>query len=69
MALDPAPPRGRYDRQLSPGERGARQRERLVLAHIRCLDPGDDADAYARDVIGQIQHGLTPDELGVNLDD
>ena len=43
--------------------------ERLVLAHIRKLDPGDDADTYAREVIDQIQHGLTPDELGVNLDD
>jgi hypothetical protein len=43
--------------------------ERLVLSHIRGLDPGDNAEAYARDVIDSILQGLTPDELGVNLDD
>jgi hypothetical protein len=43
--------------------------ERLVLAHIRGLDPGAEAEAYARDVIDSILQGLTPDELGVNLDD
>ena len=43
--------------------------ERLVLAHIRGLHPGDDADSYAREVIDSIVQGLTPDELGVNLDD
>lgn len=43
--------------------------ERLVLAHIRGLYPDQDADAYARDVRDSILKGLTPDELGVNLDD
>lgn len=43
--------------------------ERLVLAHIRGLHPDQDADAYARDVRDSILRGLTPDELGVNLDD
>ena len=43
--------------------------ERLVLSHIRRLEPGSDAEAYARDVIDSILKGLTPDELGVNLDD
>jgi hypothetical protein len=43
--------------------------ERLVLSHIRCLDPGGNAETYARDVIDSILQGLTPDELGVNLDD
>jgi hypothetical protein len=43
--------------------------ERLVLSHIRSLDPGNDAEAYAREVIDAILKGLTPDELGVTLDD
>lgn len=43
--------------------------ERLVLSHIRGLDPGDNAEAYARDVIDSILQGLTPEELGVTLDD
>lgn len=43
--------------------------ERLVLSHIRDLNPGSDAESYARDVIDSILQGLTPDELGVNLDD
>jgi hypothetical protein len=43
--------------------------ERLVLSHIRRLDPGDNAESYARDVIDSILQGLTPDELGVTLDD
>jgi hypothetical protein len=43
--------------------------ERLVLSHIRDLNPGHNAEAYARDVIDSILQGLTPDELGVNLDD
>lgn len=43
--------------------------ERLVLSHIRDLNPGHDAEAYARDVRDSILQGLTPDELGVILDD
>lgn len=43
--------------------------ERLVLSHIRGLEPGTDAEAYAREVIDSILKGLTPDELGVTLDD
>lgn len=43
--------------------------ERLVLSHIRGLYPGTAADSYAREVLDSIQNGLTPDELGVNLDD
>lgn len=43
--------------------------ERLVLSHIRGLYPGSDAETYAREVLGSIRQGLTPDELGVNLDD
>jgi hypothetical protein len=31
--------------------------------------PGDNAESYARDVIDSILQGLTPDELGVTLDD
>lgn len=43
--------------------------ERLVLSHIRGLYPGSSAERYAREVLDSIQNGLTPDELGVNLDD
>ncbi|CAN5714355.1 hypothetical protein BH23GEM9_BH23GEM9_33700 [soil metagenome] len=43
--------------------------EHLVLSHIRDLHPGSNAEAYAREVIDSILQGLTPDELGVNLDD
>jgi hypothetical protein len=43
--------------------------ERLVLSHIRDLNPGEHAEAYAREVIDSILQGLTPDELGVSLDD
>jgi hypothetical protein len=43
--------------------------ERLVLSHIRGLHPGTNAEAYAREVIDSILQGLTPDELGVTLDD
>lgn len=42
--------------------------ERLVLSHIRGLEPGEDPQAYAREVLDSILQGLTPDELGVNLD-
>lgn len=43
--------------------------ERLVLSHIRGLDPGGNAEAYAREVMDSLLQGLTPDELGVTLDD
>jgi hypothetical protein len=43
--------------------------ERLVLSHIRCLEPGSGAEAYARDVMDSLLQGLTPAELGVTLDD
>lgn len=43
--------------------------ERLVLTHIRGLDASQDAEAYAREVIDSILRGLSPDELGVELDD
>lgn len=43
--------------------------ERLVLSHIRGLHPDQDAEAYAREVLDSILKGLTPDELGVTLDD
>jgi hypothetical protein len=42
--------------------------ERLVLSHIRGLNPGHNAEAYAREVMDSILQGFTPDELGVNLD-
>jgi hypothetical protein len=43
--------------------------ERLVLSHIRGLYPDQDADTFARDVLDSILKGLTPDELGVTIDD
>jgi hypothetical protein len=43
--------------------------ERLVLTHIRGLDPAQHAEAYAREVIDSILHGQSPDELGVIVDD
>lgn len=43
--------------------------ERLVLSHIRGLEPGRNPESYAREVIDSILKGLTPDELGVNIDD
>jgi hypothetical protein len=43
--------------------------ERLVLAHIRSIEAGKDADAYAREVIAAILDGQTPGELGVFVDD
>lgn len=43
--------------------------ERLVLTHIRALDPAQHAEAYAKDVIESILHGHSPDELGVIVDD
>jgi hypothetical protein len=43
--------------------------ERLVLSHIRGLEPGGNAESYAREVMDSLLQGLTPDELGVTLDD
>ena len=43
--------------------------ERLVLSHIRGLDPAQQAEAYAREVIDSILHGHSPDELGVIVDE
>ncbi len=43
--------------------------ERLVLAHIRGLDETQSAEAYAREVIGSLLDGLSPDELGETIDD
>jgi len=43
--------------------------ERLVLSHIRSLDDEMDAEAYAREVMDSLLKGLTPDELGVAIDD
>jgi hypothetical protein len=43
--------------------------ERLVLAHIRGLDQKQKAEAYARDVIGSLLDGLSPDELGETIED
>ncbi|MEX0906722.1 MAG: hypothetical protein WD054_00220 [Gemmatimonadota bacterium] len=43
--------------------------ERLVLSHIRGLYPDQAAEKYAAEVLESILNGLTPDELGVNLDE
>lgn len=43
--------------------------ERLVLAHIRGSNPKQVAEKYARDVIGAILQGQTPDELGEPIED
>jgi hypothetical protein len=43
--------------------------ERLVLAHIRGLDAGQKPEAYAREVIGSLLDGLSPDELGETIED
>ena len=43
--------------------------ERLVLTHIRGLDPSQNAEAYAREVIDSILMGQAPAELGLALDD
>jgi hypothetical protein len=42
--------------------------EKLVLAHIRGLEPGQEAETYAREVITAIMQGLTPGELGEHVD-
>lgn len=43
--------------------------ERLVLAHIRGDDRGQQPEAYAREVITAILQGQTPAELGVPVYD
>jgi hypothetical protein len=43
--------------------------ERLVLAHIRGLDDTQRAEVYAREVIGSLLDGLSPDELGETIED
>jgi hypothetical protein len=43
--------------------------ERLVLSHIRSLDTELNPEAYAREVMDSLLKGLTPDELGVTIDD
>ena len=43
--------------------------ERLVLAHIRGLDTAQKPEAYAREVIGSLLDGLSPDELGEMIED
>ncbi|HEY0305206.1 MAG TPA: hypothetical protein VGC44_09535 [Longimicrobiales bacterium] len=43
--------------------------ERLVLAHIRGLDQSQKPEAYAREVIGSLLDGLSPDELGETIED
>ena len=43
--------------------------ERLVLAHIRGIEPDQDAQAYALEVIRSLKKGLSPDELGETIDD
>jgi hypothetical protein len=43
--------------------------ERLVLSHIRALDAAQGPETYARDVMDSLLKGLTPDELGVAIDE
>jgi hypothetical protein len=43
--------------------------ERLVLSHIRSLEAASEAEAYARDVMDSLLKGLTPEELGIAIDD
>jgi hypothetical protein len=43
--------------------------ERLVLSHIRALDAATEAEVYARDVMDSLLKGLTPEELGIAIDD
>jgi hypothetical protein len=43
--------------------------ERLVLAHIRGLDPAQEPEVYAREVIDALLQGCAPDDLGVTIDD
>jgi hypothetical protein len=43
--------------------------ERLVLAHIKGLNPEQDSAAYAREVIQAIREGSSPDELGETIEE
>jgi hypothetical protein len=43
--------------------------ERLVLTHIRGLDTAQDAESYAREVIDAILRGMSPGDLGIELED
>jgi hypothetical protein len=43
--------------------------ERLVLAHIRGMDPAQEPELYAREVIDALLQGCAPDDLGVTIDD
>ena len=43
--------------------------ERLVLAHIRGLDQSQKPEAYAREVIGSLLDGFSPDDLGEEIED
>lgn len=43
--------------------------ERLVLAHIRGLDETQKSEVYAREVIGSLLDGHSPDELGETIED
>lgn len=43
--------------------------ERLVLSHIRSIDGELEPEAYARDVMDSLLKGLTPDELGISIDE
>jgi hypothetical protein len=43
--------------------------ERLVLAHIRGMDPAQEPEVYAREVIDALLQGCAPDDLGITIDD
>lgn len=43
--------------------------ERLILAHIRCPDPEEDPEVFAREVIAALLAGQTPADLGELLED
>ena len=43
--------------------------ERLVLSHIRGMDTDQHPEAYAREVMDALLQGLSPEELGVAVDD
>jgi hypothetical protein len=43
--------------------------ERLILAHIRSPDGGQEPEAYAREVIAALLNGQTPADLGELIED
>ncbi|MGQ0561646.1 MAG: hypothetical protein ACT443_07215 [Gemmatimonadota bacterium] len=43
--------------------------ERLVLAHIKGMEPEQGPHAYALEVIRALKMGLSPDELGETIED